>query len=342
MTDKWLSGVGWDRPAEKSSQTAQAPSEGAPGWERETLNKLLFDSLQEQRRKRRWGIFFRLLGFAYLFAIGWLLWQGSDGLGGDGDRGKGQHTALVEVQGIIADGAQASADAVVGGLRAAFRDRNTAAVVLRINSPGGSPVQAGYINDEIRRLRALHPETPLYAVISDLGASGGYYIAASADQIYVNESSLVGSIGVLMNGFGFVDAIDKLGIERRLMTAGEHKGFFDPFLPMTEADEAHIHQLLDRLHERFIEVVREGRGERLTGDEALLFSGLIWSGLESIELGLADGLGSASYVAREVVGVERMVDFTRRPHYLERMIERLGMVVADRLATHLGGQWQLR
>lgn len=268
---------------------------------------------------------------AYLVAL-LLIYLPDDLFGSDGD---GPHTALVEVRGIISDNSDASADRIVAGLKAAFKDENTKGVILRINSPGGSPVQAAYINDEVVRLREAFPEIPLYAVISDIGASGGYYVAASADKIYANQSSVVGSIGVLMNGFGFVDTMEKLGVERRLLTAGDQKGFLDPFSPAKPEDVEHVRSMLDEIHRQFIDAVKTGRGDRLASDENV-FSGLIWTGEKSIELGLVDELGSSAYVAREVIGAENIVDFTPGRSYLEQLTKRFGAAVAEGLATQLG------
>ncbi|MEW6646928.1 MAG: S49 family peptidase [Pseudomonadota bacterium] len=301
------------------------------GWERDVLNRLAFASLNEQRRARRWSIFFKGLMFLYLFALLALMLPGQQG----GSVKLGRHTALVEVKGVIADGTEASADNIVSGLRKAFEDKNTAGVILRINSPGGSPVQSGYVYDEIKRLRAKYPEIPLHAVVSDMCASGGYYIAAAADSIYANRASVVGSIGVLMNGFGFVDAMDRLGVERRLLTAGEHKGFLDPFSPSRPEDVAHIKTILGDIHTQFITAVKEGRGARLKDDPAL-FSGLVWTGEQGMELGLVDGLASASQVARDVIGAENIVDFTPRPHYFEKLAASLGTAMANGMGTVLG------
>jgi protease-4 len=312
--------------------------DGSGQWERELVEKLASDALVERRRTRRWGIFFKLLTFVYLVGLLYVLlpkdWAGS--VGGE------PHTALVELEGLIAPTEKASADNVVTGLRDAFEDDDTEAVILRINSPGGSPVQSSYIHKEILRLREKYPDIPLYAVVSDICASGGYYVAAAADKIYVNESSVIGSIGVLINGFGFVDAMDELGIERRLMTAGRHKGLLDPFSPLSSFDKEHAEALLNDLHETFIEAVKTGRGEKLKGDDEVLFSGLFWDGEEGIELGLADAIGSASYVAREVVGVEELVDFTAKEDPLERLVSRFGAAVGRSLAKVAGiepGLW---
>lgn len=288
-------------------------------WERDVIVNLASAGLKEQRRARRWGIFFKLLGFLYvtIFIISLINWDASSLSSG------GQHTALVEMVGIIADGEDASADNVVSGLRAAFKSNRSSAVILRINSPGGSPVQANYINREIKRLRELYPEKPIYAVVTDICASGGVFAAVAADKIFADKASLVGSIGVRMDGFGFVDAIDKLGIERRLMTAGKHKALLDPFSPEDEFEKQHVQNLLDEIHQQFINVVKEGRGEKLAADENM-FSGLFWTGEQALELGLVDGFGSASYVAREVVGVEEIRDYTFREDIVEQFAKRLG------------------
>lgn len=300
-------------------------------WDRDILNRLAFATLNEQRRARRWGVFFKALAFIY---VGALLFYIPSDLGQKGIAG-GKHTAIIEVNGAIAADTEASADNIVGGLRAAFKNKNTAAIILRINSPGGSPVQAGYVYDEIKRLREKYPNIKLYAVISDICASGGYYIAAAADEIYADKASIVGSIGVLMNGFGFVEAMKKLGVERRLLTAGEHKGVMDPFSPVKPDELKHMQSLLDGVHKQFINVVKEGRGDRLK-ESPKLFSGLFWNGEEGVELGLVDGLGSSSYVAREIVGVENLVDFTVRANYLDRFAERFGAGFAKMMAITLG------
>lgn len=307
-------------PTDESKSTT-APAVDQRNWERETLYKLAGAGLQERRRARRWGIFFKLLGFGYLFFL--LLMLDAFQLGWNEPHPTGRHTALVELEGIIAADAAASAENVIAGLRAAFENKHTAGVILRINSPGGSPVQAGYINDEIERLRREHPDIPLYAVISDICASGGLYVAVAAEKVYADKASIVGSIGVRMDSFGFVEAIDKLGIERRLYAAGEHKGLLDPFLPQDPIERAHIESLLDEIHHQFIDVIKEGRGERLVTTPAL-FSGLVWSGAGARKLGLVDALGSAGFVAREVFGADEIIDYTRREDYLQWFAERLG------------------
>ncbi len=304
-------------------------------WHRELVENLARDALVERRRARRWGIFFKLLTFAYLIGVLVVLLPNDWSEKGMGVK---PHTALVELEGMIAPGQKASADNVVTGLRDAFEDKNTKAVILRINSPGGSPVQSDYMHSEIKRLREKYPDIPLYAVVSDMCASGGYYVASAADKIYVNESSVIGSIGVLMNGFGFVDAMNELGIERRLMTAGEHKGILDPFSPVSEFDREHADKLLKKIHKHFIAAVKEGRGDRLKGDEETLFSGLFWTGDQGIELGLADEVGSAGYVAREVVGAEDIVDFTAKEDALTRLADRFGAAFANAFTRSSGMQ----
>lgn len=298
-----------------------------PEWERATLREVLLEHIREQRNARRWSMVFRLLIVTYLFAV--LFYAQPAGFEWPGAAGK-PHTALVEVEGVIAPEFEANADAIVSGLRAAFEDRNTRGVIIRINSPGGSPVQSGYINDEILRLREKHPDIPVYAVLSDICASGGYYIAVGADQIWADKASIVGSIGVRMDGFGFVDAIGKLGVERRLYTAGENKAFLDPFSPENPAEVAHVDGLLESIHQQFINTVKRGRGDRLK-DDPRLFSGLFWTGEQSLELGLIDGLGSASHVARELIGAEEIVDFTPRRTLFEEFGAALG-TAAMRLA----------
>lgn len=300
-------------------------------WERGLVEKVVTDSLSESRRTRRWGIFFKSITFIYLFVLLWLFFPDkvSDTVK------KEEHTALVDVKGVIAPETKASADKIVEGLRDAFEDKKTKGIILRINSPGGSPVQAGYVYNEIRRLRKKHEDIPVYAVISDIGASGAYYIAAAADAIYADKASLVGSIGVLMNGFGFVSTMDDLGIERRLLTAGENKAIMDPFSPMRDQDKVFVKQLLDKLHEQFIAAVKEGRKDKLQ-DNPDIFSGLFWSGEESVELGLVDGLGSSGQVARDVIGVEKIVDFTSKEDWLKRFSDRLGVSIANALGSVYG------
>ncbi len=293
-------------------------------WERDLVQKLATSSLAEQRRARRWGIFFKFLTFAYLVGIVVLYTPGIDMDAGENKR----HTALVELKGVISADDEANADNIVTGLRDAFENNNTAGVILRINSPGGSPVQAGYINDEIARLRSKYPDIPLYAVIADICASGGYYVAAAADKIYADKASIVGSIGVRMDGFGFVGTMEKLGVERRLFTAGENKGFLDPFRPAKDADIAHVEKLLADIHSQFINVVRSGRGDRLK-EIPELFSGYVWTGEQAIDLGLVDELGSAGYVARDIIGAESIVDYTPREDLLHKFSKKFGTALGQ-------------
>lgn len=317
-------------------------SESGPGtsgdrWDRDILEKVALAAVHEQRRARRWGIFFKLLLFVYLFALlfigmGWF--SKKDGL-------PGRHTALVEVRGVIAANGAASADNIIAGLQEAFKDKGTQGVILRINSPGGSPVQAGYINDEIRRLRAKYPKIPIYAVVEDICASGGYYIAVATDKIYVDKASIIGSIGVLMDGFGFTGLMDKLGIERRLLAAGENKGFLDPFSPIRESQKEYAEQMLADIHQQFISVVRQGRGKRLK-ETPEMFSGLLWIGQKSIELGLADAMGSVDYVARDVIKAEDIVDFTPRENIAERVARKFGAAMAETLVRLAGPSVALR
>jgi len=295
------------------------------------IEKTVLQMGAEQRKARRWGVFFKTLTFGYLFVI---LFMMSEGLSHDKLSDVEKYTALVDLSGVIAAGEEASADFLVSGLRSAFKADGTQAVVLRINSPGGSPVQSGYVYDEIKRLRGLYPDIPLYAVISDIGASGAYYIAAAADRIYADKASLVGSIGVVASGFGFVDTMEKLGVERRLYTSGAHKAFLDPF-SKEKAEEVELWEaVLDKTHQQFIDKVKEGRGDRLIIDENT-FSGLVWNGEQALGKGLIDGLGSAGFVAREIVGAEEIVDFTPKPDPFERLTETLGIAAGSAIGKML-------
>ncbi|MCE2999249.1 MAG: S49 family peptidase [Betaproteobacteria bacterium] len=310
------------------------PQDNQPQWERSVLEKVALAAIQEQRAARRWGLFFKMLRLIYLFA---LLFIGM-GWFGKRDTLPGSHTALIDINGVIASGTPNSADKIMSGLQAAFKDSNTKGIVVRINSPGGSPVQAGYIYDEIKRLRAKHPEIPLYAVVEDICASGGYYIAAAADRIYVDKASIIGSIGVLMDGFGFTGTMQKFGVERRLLAAGENKGFLDPFSPIQDKQKAHAETMLDDIHQQFIAMVKQGRGKRLK-ETPDMFSGLLWVGQKSIDLGLADALGGLDYVAREVIKAEDIVDYTMQENIAERFARRFGAATAEAFVrlTGLGG-----
>jgi protease-4 len=298
-------------------------------WERKVLEKVALEAVSEQRRARRWGIFFKLLGFAYVTVLlgAFVDW---DAVHSDGEGAK--HTALIEMQGVIQAKGDVDADDVITALQGAFDDKGTAGVVLRINSPGGSPVQAGIIADEIRRLRAKHANTPLYVVVEDICASGGYYVASAADKIFVDKASIVGSIGVLMDGFGFTGSMDKLGVERRLLTAGENKGFLDPFSPQNERHKTHAQGMLDDIHQQFIDVVRKGRGKRLK-ETPDMFTGLMWTGARSIELGLADGMGTVDSVARDLIQAEEIRDYTMKPNLAEKFARRFGAEMANGLGN---------
>jgi protease-4 len=305
------------------------PGGSASSWERQAIEKVALAAIQEQRRARQWGILFKMLLFIYLFALlfigmGWFSKK---------EPVAAKHTALVDLEGVISPSTQASAENVMAGLQDAFKDKRTQGVILRINSPGGSPVQAGHITDEIRRLRAKYPDIPLYAVIEDICASGGYFVAAGADRIYVSPSSVVGSIGVLMNGFGFTGLMDKLGVERRLITAGENKGMLDPFSPLDPKDKAYAETLMKDIHQQFVTVVREGRGKRLK-ETPEMFSGLIWTGAKSVELGLADGYGSLDSIAREVIKAEDIVDYSQKEGVAEKLAKRFGASMANAFADY--------
>ena len=302
--------------------TAQDNSSANNQWQQQTIEKLALSGLKEQQSARRWGIFFKFLTFAYLFfilmlALGWFSSKGTTG----------PHTALIEIAGVIEPGGEVNADAVITSLQEAYDNANTKGIILRFNTPGGSPVQSGIINDEIVRQKKLHPKIPVYGVVEDICASGGYYIAAATDKIYVDKGSIVGSIGVLMDGYGFTEVMKKVGVERRLLTAGENKAMLDPFSPLNEKHQALAQAMLNEIHEQFKTVVRNGRGNRLK-ETPETFSGLFWSGEQSIKLGLADALGSADYVAREVIKQEEIVDYTYQDNVVDRFAKRLGASMA--------------
>ncbi|HKO88689.1 MAG TPA: S49 family peptidase [Burkholderiales bacterium] len=305
-----------------------------PEWERGVIERLASEGLKEQRRARRWGIFFKFLTFAYLtiFLLAVSDWKPDTEL----PDGSG-HTALIDVDGVIEADGNVSADNITDSLQQAFKDQSTKGVILRINSPGGSPVQSGIIYDEIRRQRGLHPDIKVYAVVEDLCASGGYYIASAADEIYVDKASLVGSIGVIMDQFGFVGSLDKLGVERRVLTSGENKAFLDPFSPLKPEHAAHAKQMLAEIHQQFIDVVKKGRGGRLK-ESPELFSGLFWTGAKSIELGLADHFGNVESVARDVIKAENIIDYTQKESLAERFAKRFGTTMAEALSGVLTKQ----
>jgi protease IV len=300
-------------------------------WQQNVIEKLAMSSLKEQKATRRWGIFFKILVFVYLFtilayAVGWVV--------KDRKAVIGTHSALINISGVIQSGGDVDAVAVIDSLADAYDNKGTKGIILRINSPGGSPVQAGMINEEIKRQKKLHPKIPVYAVVEDICASGGYYIAAAADKIYVDKASIIGSIGVLMDGYGFTGAMEKLGVERRLLTAGKNKAMLDPFSPLNQEHIAYAQTMLDEIHEQFKTIVREGRGERLR-ETPETFSGLFWSGEQSIKIGLADALGSTDYVAREVIKQKEIVDFTYQESFADRFAKRLGAGIAKNIGFDL-------
>lgn len=316
-----------DQPAAKQQSLPPADDR----WERKALENVALAVITEQRRSRRWGIFFKLLGFSFLaimmsLSMGW----GETKHLVDGQK----FTALVNLSGVIQESGGVSAEEINSSLREAYEHKDTAGVVVRINSPGGSPVQAGMINDEMQRLRRAHPAIPLFVVVEDICASGGYYVAVAADKIFVDKASIVGSIGVLMDGFGFTGAMEKLGVERRLITAGENKGFLDPFSPQSQQQKAYAVNMLGEIHAQFVDVVRRGRGKRLK-ETPDMFSGLMWSGAKSIELGLADGYGTINSVARDVIKAEHIRDFTAESNIAEKFAERLGAHAAKGTANAL-------
>ncbi len=310
-------------PQDSATPLSPQPEPGRSAWERETLEKLAFATLREQQQARRWRNGMRL---AWLLLVLWLLWMGWSYSTPSASPSQ-PHTAMVAIKGEIASEGEASADNIMAAMRAALADRGSRALVLVINSPGGSPVQAGILNDEIQRLRQLHGK-PIYAVVEESCVSAAYYIAVAADAVYVDKASIVGSIGVLMDGFGFTGLMDKLGIERRLMTAGENKGFLDPFSPQTEAQRKHAQAMLNQIHQQFISVVKAGRGERLK-ETPDMFSGLFWTGQQAVDMGLADGLGSLDSVAREVVKAADVIDYTRHENVAERLAKRFGAAFGD-------------
>lgn len=301
-------------------------------FEQKMVNQLAREMLSEQRATRRWNTAFKVFIALYLLVLLIMAIYNSSGMATGGVSSDG-HTALVEINGVISASSEANADYVITGLRKAFEDENTKGVIIRINSPGGSPVQAGYINDEINRLKKEYPDTPVYAVITDICASGGYYIAAAADKIYADKASIVGSIGVIMAGFGFVDAIEKLGIERRVLHAGDNKALMDPFSPLQAEEVEHFDGLLKEVHQQFIDVVKAGRGDKLD-ETADIFTGLVWTGQDAINIGLVDELSSASKVAREVIEAEDIIDFTFRESYLDQFTKNLGAAIYNAFASN--------
>lgn len=312
------------------NQNTSRPTDDSKEWK--LIEKALLASQKEQRTARRWGIFFKMLTFSYLFIIIAVLYTANDKSGDKGGFSSGPHAAVIEVNGVIAADQEASADNLIGSLRDAFEADEALGVILRINSPGGSPVQSGYVFDEIRRLKETRPDFPVYAVIMDLGASGAYYIAAAADEIYADKASLVGSIGVIGSGFGFVDTMEKLGVERRLYTSGEHKAFLDPFSPQNEEEKDFWQSVLKVTHKQFISQVKLGRGDRLK-ESPDMFSGLVWTGEQAVDMGLIDGLSSSSQLARDVLGTDELVSYTYRPDPFAKFVEKFGMSFGRGVAT---------
>jgi protease-4 len=322
---------------DKHSESPSQSNPLTPGWEKAMLEKLAYAALNEQKIARRWGVFFKLLTFSYLLIV--LGIYAYPQFGDSMDSAHGDHIAVISVLGEIGEGQVANAEHVIEGLRDASEDRHTKGILLSINSPGGSPVQSAYIYDEIRRIKQQQPNLPIYAVVGDICASGGYYIAAATDKIFVNAASLIGSIGVVMNGFGFTAVLDKLGVERRLLTAGEHKAMLDPFSPANARETEHMQSLLNQVHQQFIDAVKLGRGDRLKLTEAsILFSGLVWTGAESVKLGLADGFGSVDSVARDELGLDNTVDFTPQERLIDRLAGKIGASFGHAIASHWGGQ----
>lgn len=309
-----------------NNDTKQTSSD-SNDWERKVIQDLAFAAIKEQRASRRWGYVFK--GFIFIYLIVVLMMTMSNQVI---QAYAEEHTALVNINGLIAADAEANADNIVTGLRDAFDNQQAKGLIIRLNTPGGSPVQSGIINDEVKRLRSIRPDFPVFAVIQDICASGGYYIAVSAQEIYADKASIVGSIGVRMDSFGFTDTIAKLGVKRRSITAGQNKSFLDPFLPVKDKDIEHAQSMLNNIHQQFIKVVKEGRGDRLANTPNL-FSGLFWSGEQALPLGLIDGLANSSTVARDKIGAEKIVDYTPRPNYLDKFANRLGASLSHVLVS---------
>ncbi len=294
-------------------------------WERETIEKLASASLREQKTNRRWGIFFKMLFFGYIVFISFSFFDLFDF---PSSSVSGQHTGLVQVFGEIGLEQDASAGNVINGLREAFKNSGTKGVIIHINSPGGSPAQSRRIFKNILELKEDYPEIPVYAVVEDICASGAYYVAVAADEIFVDPASIVGSIGVVINGFGFSESLKKLGIQRRLFTAGDNKGFLDPFSDLNPSHEKHVLALLDQIHQQFKKNVETSRGDRLAENQDI-FSGLIWTGEESIKLGLVDHIGTIDYVAKEIIGAEAIINFSHEPHFFDKLATEISSKVID-------------
>lgn len=314
----------WDEPR------AQETNE-KDGWERAAIEKLAFAAVTEQRRARRWGIFFKSLMFVYLAVVLGIGMYPTFKQSIASDSGEG-HTAVINISGVIAEGKEANADSIIQSLRSAVKDEDTKGIILHVNSPGGSPVQSSYVFNEIRKIKSEHPDLPIYAVASDICASGCYFIVAAADKIFVNPSSLVGSIGVIMDGFGFVDTMKILGVERRLVTAGAHKALMDPFSPANSDEKKYMEQLLAQVHQQFISAVKEGRGDRLKINEDT-FSGLVWTGEEGVKIGLVDGFGNDDSVATDIIGAQKRVNFTIQERLIDRLAGKMGASFAQSFSS---------
>lgn len=308
------------------------------GWEREIVEKLAFAAITEQRRSRRWGIFFKLLMFGYLLAVlGIAMYpKFKQEIGGSGKN----HTAVINLVGMIAEDQNANAESIIDSLRDAVKDKNTKGIIIHANSPGGSPVQSAYVYDEIKKIKKEHPDLPIHAVVSDICASGCYYIVSAVDKIFASPASLIGSIGVIMDSFGFVDTMQKLGVERRLLTAGEHKALLDPFSPGKPDEQQYMQNLINQVHKQFIDAVRKGRGSRLK-ETPDMFSGLVWTGEESVKLGVVDAMGSQDSVAKDVIGAETLVDFTQQERLVDRIAGKLGASLGLGISD-LAKSWILR
>jgi protease IV len=307
-------------------------TEKAVGWEREVLEKIALAAVTEQTRARRWGVFFKCLTFGYLTVVmGVALYPSmKKEISGDGK----DHTAVVDIVGVIAEGKDVNAENVIKSLRAAVKDKNTKGIILHSNSPGGSPVQSAYIYDEIRNIKKLNPTLPIYAVVSDICASGCYYIASATDKIFVSPASLIGSIGVIMDGFGFVDTMKMVGVEHRLITSGAHKAMLSPFAPSKADETAYMQSLLNQVHQQFIAAVKQGRGDRLK-ETPDTFSGLVWTGEEGIKLGIADAVGSDSSVAKDLIGADRLVNFTESEQLIDKIMDKMGASFGHALGSVL-------
>ena len=323
---------------EKQDNSSETEKPEKAGWEREVIEKLALAAVNEQRTARRWSVFFKSLMFAYLIVLLGIAVAPKLEVG---IQGFDEHTAVIDVVGMITEDGDSSAEVIIKGLRNAVKDEGTKGIILHMNTPGGTPVQAAYVFEEILEIKKKNPDLPIYAVVSDICASGGYYIAAATDKIFVNQASIVGSIGVIMDGFGFVDTLNKFGVERRLLTAGTHKAFLDPFSPVNEDEKSHVQELLKQVHQQFIDAVRLGRGDRLKENPDVLFSGLIWTGSESIKLGLVDGIGNDDFVARKVIGAEKMVNFTPQERLIDRIAGKFGASFGQ-VVGRVTRQWSLQ